>query len=42
VVSGAHAEPVEAICRRILDRVKAWSSVQADDQTLVVIRRRMA
>jgi serine phosphatase RsbU (regulator of sigma subunit) len=38
-LSGAHAEPCEAICGRILDRVSAWSAEQEDDRTLVVIRR---
>jgi serine phosphatase RsbU (regulator of sigma subunit) len=42
VLAAAHAEPAEVICRRILERVAAWSSEQADDQTLVVVRRRAA
>jgi serine phosphatase RsbU (regulator of sigma subunit) len=39
-LSAAHAEPAAGICSRVLDRVKTWSAVQADDQTLVVVRRR--
>jgi sigma-B regulation protein RsbU (phosphoserine phosphatase) len=38
-LEAVHAEPAEEIGRRILSRVKAWSTEQADDQTLVVIRR---
>jgi sigma-B regulation protein RsbU (phosphoserine phosphatase) len=38
-LSAAHAEPVKRISGRVLDRLKAWSAKQADDQTLVVVRR---
>jgi hypothetical protein len=30
---------VERISGRVLERVKAWAAKQADDQTLVVVRR---
>jgi sigma-B regulation protein RsbU (phosphoserine phosphatase) len=33
-----HAEPVERIRDGILDEVRAWTSVQHDDVTLVVAR----
>ena len=39
VVERAHAKPTADICRDILDGVKQWAAEQADDQTLVVLRR---
>jgi serine phosphatase RsbU (regulator of sigma subunit) len=39
VLEAAHGDPAEDVCGRILGRVHAWSSEQADDQTLVVVRR---
>jgi sigma-B regulation protein RsbU (phosphoserine phosphatase) len=39
-VERAHAKPTTDICRDILDGVRQWASEQADDQTLVVLRRK--